>query len=188
MVEGGNWIEAAVKQANPKFELGVTFLPYNPKFVSTSQGGSAAFVAHSVAANTKYPELAAALAVELTSMEFVSEYCKALNLLPSRIDTVESDPYWKAGNFPIYMKATTLANYGALPKHAKVVELTKIMQTAIEKSLMGQSTVEAALNQAAAEWNRDSLIVSCESRAHAGAARVCSPPALRYSSSRSSGS
>jgi multiple sugar transport system substrate-binding protein len=154
IVEGGNWIEAAVMQANPNFELGVTFLPYNTKYVSTSQGGSAAFVSHSVAANTKYPELAAALAIELTSAEFVSDYCKALNLLPSRIDTVESDPYWKSGNFPTYIKATTLANYGALPKHPKVVELTKIVQTAIEKSLMGQSSVEDALNQAAAEWNK----------------------------------
>jgi len=154
MVEGGNWIEAAVKKANPNFELGVSFLPYNTKFVSTSQGGSAAFVAHSVAANTKYPELAAALAIELTSKEFVSEYCKLQNLLPSRRDTVESDPYWATGNFPTYIKATTLANYGALPKHPKVVELTKIMQTAIEKSLMGQSSVADALNVAATEWDK----------------------------------
>ncbi len=60
MIEGGNWIEATVVEAGLGFDLGVTFVPY-PDDVNSSQGASAAFVAHSVASNTEYPQLAADL-------------------------------------------------------------------------------------------------------------------------------
>jgi multiple sugar transport system substrate-binding protein len=155
MIEGGNWIEATVKAANGGFEYNAVLLPYNPDFATTQMGGSAAFVAHSVAANTKHPELAAALIVEqLGQAQFISEYCEARNLLPPRKDVAETNPYWSQGLWPIYIKATTVPNYHALPKHPKVVELSKIMQIAIEKAMMGQASVQAALDEAAASWNK----------------------------------
>lgn len=153
MVEGGNWIEATVKEANAGFEYSAVLLPYNPQFANAPMGGSAAFVAHSVAANSKHPELAAALIVEqLGEAQFISEYCEARNLLPPRKD-VAGYPYWSKGLWPTYIEATTRPNYHALPKHPKVVELSKIMQIAIEKSMMGQATVKQALDEAAASWN-----------------------------------
>ena len=155
MVEGGNWIETQIRTADAGFEFSAVLLPYNPDFATTQLGGSAAFVAHSVSANSKYPELAAALIVEqLGQAQFIAEYCEARNLLPPRKDVAESNPYWSKGLWPIYVKATTVPNYHALPKHPKVVELSKIMQIAIEKAMMGQSTVQEALDEAAASWNK----------------------------------
>jgi ABC-type glycerol-3-phosphate transport system substrate-binding protein len=155
MVEGGNWIEVFIKNAGAPFEWNAVLLPYNPKFASTQMGGSAAFVAHSVAANTEHPELAAALVTEqLAGAQFVSEYCEARNLLPPRKDVATTNPYWSKGKWPIYVKATTVPNYHALPKHPKVVELSKIMRTAIEKAMMEQLTVQEALDEAAMEWNK----------------------------------
>ncbi|NQT60342.1 MAG: sugar ABC transporter substrate-binding protein [Bacteroidetes bacterium] len=152
MIEGGNWIEATVTAAGLGFDLGVTYVPY-PDNIASSQGASAAFVAHSVGSTTEYPELATALVVELSSKEFIGEYCTIQNFLPPRIDVATTDPFYQKGLWPTYIGATTLPKYGALPKHAKVVELSKIMQIAIEKAMMGQSTPKEALDEAAAKWN-----------------------------------
>ena len=152
MIEGGNWIEATVVEAGLGFDLGVTFVPY-PDDVNSSQGASAAFVAHSVASNTEYPHLAADLVVELSGKVFVQEYCEATNLLPPRIDVATEDPFFQKGLWPTYIEATTLPNYGALPKHAKVTELSKIMQIAIEKAMTGVATPKEALDEAAGKWN-----------------------------------
>jgi len=155
MVEGGNWIEASIRDAAAGFEYSAVLLPYNSDFVDTQMGGSAAFVAHSVAANSEHPELAAALIVEqLGEAEFIAEYCEARNLLPPRIDVATTNPYWSKGLWPVYVKATTVPNYHALPKHPKVVELSKIMRLAIEKAMMGQATVKEALDEAAVSWNK----------------------------------
>lgn len=152
MIEGGNWIEATVNQAGLGFDLGVTFVPY-PASVGSSQGASAAFVAHSVASNTKYPELATALVVELSSKEFVGDYCTVQNFIPPRIDVATTNPFYQKGLWPTYIEATTLPKYGALPKHPRVVELSKIMQIAIEKAMIGDLSPKAALDEAAAKWN-----------------------------------
>ena len=152
MIEGGNWIEATVVEAGLGFDLGVTFVPY-PDNIAASNGGSAAFVAHSVGSSTKYPQLATDLIVELSSEQFVGEYCTIQNFLPPRIDVATTNPYYKQGFWPTYIEATTLSKYGALPKHARVTELSKIMQIAIEKAMMGELSPKDALDEAAAKWN-----------------------------------
>ena len=154
MVEGGIWIEQQWKDAGSQFELGVTTIPYSSKLADKYMGASAAFVAHAVASNTPHKELAAELSMHMASYGFVNEYCQAAGLLPPRQDVAEQDPYWKSGRIPQYIAATTAPNFGALPKHPKITDFSKIIQTAIEEAMMGTKTVQKALDDASAKWNK----------------------------------
>lgn len=153
MVEGGIWIETQWRDAGSKFELGITTVPHADD-VDDYMGASAAFVANAVSSNTPYPELSANLAMKMASYGFVNEYCQVSGLLPPRWDVAENDPFWSEGYIPIYIEATTAPNFGALPKHPKITNFSKIMQTAIEESMMGTKTVQQALDDASAAWNK----------------------------------
>ncbi len=153
MVQGGIWIEQQWRDGGAQFELGVTTMPY-PDDGDGYQGASAAFVANAVASNTKHPELAVKLVKHLASYDFVNEFCQASGLLPPRRDVAEQDPYWSSGRIPQYIEATTAPNFGALPQHPRITDFSRIMQTAIEEAMMGTKTVQKALDDATAAWNR----------------------------------
>ena len=144
MMVAGSWLNTNIQNENPDLNYDVVLFPTNKAATSLIGGGNIMMM------KDEHKAAAWELMKFLSSKENSLKYCEDAGYISPRTDAVAESTVWQ--NDPI-LSVYTQQLAEAMPRgpHPKWPEISSALQFAYQDVLSGTSSVEDALNKAAAE-------------------------------------